>query len=117
MLSSLTGVLMVAAVVGVIAALMIAILHNIRQGERWREALLARMESLRMARALRQRGIDPRRHVHEESVLDLEAQLRRCEDCEQGRECDRALAEARFAEFDGCPNEADMTRSAARAPS
>jgi hypothetical protein len=115
MLSSLAGALMLLGLVGVIVVLMVAILRNIRQGERWREAMLERMESLRMARALRQRGIDPRRHVHEESVLALETQLSRCEGCEKGEDCERVLDEERFAEFGDCPNEADMTRSAARA--
>lgn len=115
MSSSLAGMLMALAVVGVIAALMLAILRNIRQGERWRESMLERMEGLRMGRALRQRGIDPRRHVHAESVLDLETQLRRCAHCERGEDCERALAEGRFAGFGGCPNEADLARSAARA--
>ncbi len=114
MLSSLTGLLMIAGVVGVMAVLIAAIVANIRQGERWREAVLERMGGLRMKRALIQRGIDPRRYVHEERAVDLEAQLRRCEQCTHEAGCDEALAQGRFADFHDCPNDAAMACSAAR---
>ena len=113
MFGSFMGILMLGAVVAVIVALLVAIHSNIRRAELWRNAILARMGRLRMKRALEQRGIDPHRHVHTQRLVDLEAQLDRCERCTLDEACDQALAEGRFAWFHDCPNDADMKRSGA----
>ena len=54
-----------------------AIVRNLRQGLKFREALVQRADALRLGRMLRALGVDLAAYLHEQPLTRIEAQMRR----------------------------------------
>jgi hypothetical protein len=82
-----------------------AIVRNMRQGEQCRLDLAARLDKLRLGRALDAFGVEREHYLHSERVVDIEHHLRNCVSCEAVNRCDRCLSTADCGRaFEFCPN-------------
>ena len=88
-----------------------------RRPLRLRARLLDRIRELRLHEMLRYRGIDLRRYLYGEQIVDIETNISRCRRCQNLEECDRVLAdESGSAEdFSFCPNCEHLARVSAEA--
>lgn len=84
---------------------------------RFRGRLLAQVQGLRLHEMLRYRGIDLRRYLYGERVLDIRTNIVNCRRCQNLEACDRVLGDASRSEtdFSFCPNCAYLARLAAEA--
>ncbi len=80
------------------------IARNLRQGNAVRGRLARRLEALRLGRALTLFGVDPADYLHGQRVVDIQAQMRNCNDCRMPSRCDDALERGADGDFDFCPN-------------
>ncbi len=88
--------------------LAVRIRNNVMTGISYHDALLSQLSELRMGRMMTALGINKERYVHQESGLDIDAQMRRCVACDNTAECDDRLAEDNVTpdSIDFCKNEA-----------
>ena len=106
--------LIVVAVLGAAAAYLAvrlawAIARNLIIGLQVRRRLRARLESLRLSRLLRQRGVEPNAYLHEHRIQEIEDRIRSCESCSETARCDAALEKKAPPEaFDFCPNDGKL---------
>lgn len=75
------------------AALIIAILYNVKVGARYREPLAAKLQSLRLNKMLVALGIDTYQYLHKENVVTIHDQMKRCSECDNTQECDETLSD------------------------
>lgn len=98
-------VMLIIPVVLVVTGILIftAIVHDIRQGQSFRERLSVRLAGLRLRRVLPRLGIDPHRYLYTHSIVDVEKQLRACESCDHLAQCDACLGKCSSEEMRFCP--------------
>jgi hypothetical protein len=84
----------------------LAIARNFRAGREFRERLMQRLQALRMHRVAKALGIDVEHCLHDEMVVRIEENMRRCEACEALEACDEKLAKGALStdEIEFCPN-------------
>ena len=104
MVSLVIFVLMLVAVLAFGIALLWAIGGNLRRGDEVRRKLARNLETLRLGRALKKFGIDTRKYLHSQPIVDIEGQMRNCRACGDLARCDDSLEEGTVADFDFCPN-------------
>lgn len=90
--------------------LFVAIIFNARAGERYRQRLAQRLDSLRLGRMLGLLGIDANAYLHEQRVLDIHHHMNRCNHCARTDTCDERLASGEVSpeDLDFCDNEAAL---------
>ncbi len=73
---------------------------------RFRTGLLDQIRGLRLYQMLRYRGIDLRRYLYGERIVDIKTNVFNCRRCGNLAECDRVLADESHLEEDlsFCPN-------------
>jgi hypothetical protein len=104
-----TALTLVAAYLAV--RMTVAILGNFHDGRQFRRALIERAQRLRMMRMLERRGIDAQAYLHQDSVVNIEKQLRACEMCETTRTCDTTIASRKGeSDFGFCANDSSFER-------
>lgn len=93
-----------------VVLLLVAIVFNVRAGERYRQGLATRVEQLRLGRMLAALGIDTDSYVHGERIGDIHAQMSRCSSCENTAQCDDQLGQQSVTvdSIDYCNNEASL---------
>jgi len=106
----------------IIAALLIftaifmiyAIRINIIKGGLFRQNLVNRVSNLRIHRMLRTLGIDIDRYLHQESILDIQEQMKICSECQNTDDCDRELERGTVHpnNISYCNNESDLKKIA-----
>lgn len=74
-----------------IVRLPLAILGNLRTGQRFREGLAATLDELRLSRMLRHLGIDRATYLHREQTLEIQKHMDKCERCDAKSRCDQVL--------------------------
>ena len=74
-----------------ILLLVVAIVFNVRAGERYRQKLAEKVDQLRLGRMLAALGVDTDSYVHGERVADIYQQMSRCSACENTDQCDDQL--------------------------
>ncbi len=100
----ITAMLIIPVVLVVTGILIFAaIVHDIRQGQSFRERLSVRLAGLRLRQVLPRLGIDPHRYLYTHFVVDIEKQLRACESCEYLAQCDACLGKCSPEEMQFCP--------------
>ncbi len=99
------AIIIVAAVI-IVTTLMIAIKGNIKVGQRFRGNLMERLKQLPFFRMLGKRNYDVSTYLHNTPTVDIENQLRNCEDCSTRKECEDTLAKEETSEpdYSFCPN-------------
>ena len=104
-----------AAMLAVLAiGLPFAILRNMERGHERRRRLAERVEQLRLARMLDGLKRDRQEYLHMERLVDIEQQMRRCNDCAATDECDELLdreQEVHPEEAVFCPNMDELKRT------
>jgi len=70
----------------------VAIIFNVRAGERYRRGLAERVNMLRLGRMLGALGVDINVYLNTERSLDIQHHMDRCAACENTAECDDKLA-------------------------
>ncbi len=95
------------ALLAFIVLLPIAIVFNMRAGLKYREALAARVDQLRLGRMLAALGVNVDAYVHHGRITDIDAQMRRCAACGHTDACDEKLAtgDVSVDEIGYCENE------------
>jgi hypothetical protein len=85
---------------------------------RFRARLLEQVRGLRLHEMLRYRGIDLRRYLYGERVLDIKTNIANCRRCQNLEECDRVLGDDSHSarDFSFCPNCEYLARIATEAP-
>jgi len=96
-------------------ALTWAIAGNMHRGQEVRRRLAARLDGLRLGRALRLFGIDHEAYLHTQPVAVIEAHMRSCEDCAEVTQCDASIQAGDVSHFDFCPNEPALSLMGAAA--
>jgi hypothetical protein len=89
----------------------LAILGNMRAGQRFREGLAEALNELRLARMLKYLGIDSAAYLHEQQALDIQQHMERCDNCDAKQRCDQVLKEAAPADVESlgfCANIEDL---------
>lgn len=88
-----------------------AIVGNFHDGRAFRRALTERATRLRLVPMLARRGIDPQSYLHQDSIVNIERQLRACENCEATTACDTAVANgSEGQDFGFCANDSTFER-------
>jgi len=90
----------------------LAIVFNLRAGERYRQGLAERIDRLRLGRMLAALGIDVNVYLSSERGLDIRDHIERCSACENTAECDDRLARNDVApdSIGFCNNEASLRK-------
>ncbi len=93
------------------AGFVYVIVRNVRQGRVFREKLAARVESLRMGRMLRARGIDVAAYLHQTHVSEISQHASQCDQCETTDICDSHLARGKLdaSDIGFCPNQHSLS--------
>ncbi len=100
----------IAAVLGTAAALTWAIRRNLSRGERTRLSLLQRLLHVRLSGVMQVMGIDPRGYLSHATVVEVERQLRVCQNCAHQHRCTGDLSIAASEDYFGyCPVYASLT--------
>ena len=83
---------------------------NVKNGMLFRTLLAKRVGNLRLGKMLTALGINVDKYLHEEKVLDIEAQIERCTACENTDTCDDNLQNDAISidTIDYCNNESDL---------
>ena len=97
---------LVLSLIFLVIVLPTVMVFNMRAAEKYREDLALQLEKLRLNRMLLSLGIDVKRYLSQERVVDIHQHMKRCESCENTDECDSALSlgEARAENIDYCAN-------------
>ena len=113
---SIAITLLLAAMLGLLAiGLPWAILRNMAKGHERRRLLAEGIDALRLGRMVDGLGNDRENYLHRERVVDIEHQMRRCDDCDATERCDEVLQQERpvqAAQVDFCPNRDALTPTA-----
>ena len=99
-ISIITFVLISLLVLIIVAVIISSITDNFRVGLRLREDLAQRVKYLRLDKMLAKRNIKREHYLHEETITNIENQIRSCESCSVTKKCDEALKECSHADLD-----------------
>lgn len=104
------GGLLALSMVYLVFRMSYAIMRNVIVGMEFRKNLARKLEALRLGKMLTALGIDTRRYLHSETVLDIEDQMDRCAACQNTETCDDQLANGTIqaGKIDYCNNEASL---------
>ena len=80
------------ALLAFVVLLPLAIVFNMKAGLKYREAIAARVDQLRLSRMLAALGVNVSAYVHHGRITDIAAQMRRCTACGNTETCDEKLA-------------------------
>lgn len=114
---TLIAILLLALVLLVFAVLLpVAIIFNVRAGEKYRRGLAEQVNRLRLGRMLGALGIDIGVYLSTERSRDIERHIDRCAACGNTEACDDRLAEGSIApdSIDFCNNEASLREIAGK---
>jgi hypothetical protein len=106
--SVVVAILMLVLLLAAGAAMVWAIAGNMKQGMEVRRRLAARLQQLRLRRALTMFGVNAEEYLHTQRVADIEAQMRNCADCGELERCDSSLERGDAEDFGFCPNEESL---------
>ncbi len=109
--SLIITLLLVAVMLYLIVRLPLAILGNLRSGQRFREGLASTLGDLRLARMLKFLGIDQASYLHKEQALEIQQQMERCDGCGAKEQCDQVLGSDQTADVESlgfCANIEDL---------
>ena len=70
----------------------VAIVFNVRAGEKYRKGLAETVNRLRLGKMLAALGVDIDRYLNSERSLDIQQHIDRCNTCDNTAECDDRLA-------------------------
>lgn len=93
-----------------IVRLSYAILLNLIKGRKFHHALSEEFSQLRLSNMLSALGINRNDYIYQNSVKDIQHQMKNCADCKNTDECDTKLASPNLdiSAIDFCNNEADL---------
>lgn len=104
MFSTLSLLLVIAALVSTGVAIVWAVVRNLREGERYRQRLALRLKRLRLGGALPLFKIDPDEYLHTQPIAEIEKHMRQCEGCNDTELCDHAMENQRLDQIPDCVN-------------
>ena len=113
---NLYSLLAVVALASVLAALTVgvplALLRNMARGAQFREDLDQQVRRLRLSKMLEYLGIDRRRYLHDQPVVQIREHIHRCEACETTDVCDQIIETPgrEGADIGFCPNAESLTK-------
>lgn len=81
LLHSVVFISFVLSAMALFVAMTAAILINVRTGARFRQEMAGKLGELRLKAMLEALGIDPRIYLHQENVVDIHRQMKRCDSC------------------------------------
>ena len=92
----------------------VAIVFNVRAGEKYRKGLAEKVNKLRLGKMLAALGVDIDVYLNSERSLEIQQHIDRCAACDNTAECDDKLsAEAIDPDsIDFCNNEASLQKIA-----
>ena len=101
---------MTVLVIAFVLFLFVAIIFNLKAGEKYRQSLVTKLDELRLAKMLGALGIDVNSYLHQERIIDIQKQLKRCSDCENTDQCDDNLSNNKITagDIEFCNNEKDL---------
>ena len=93
-----------------VVLMVLAIMFNLKAGQRYRANLAKRLDQLRLGKMLSALGIDTETYLHSERIVDIHQQMNRCSSCANTDQCDDQLADGavRRDEIDFCNNERSL---------
>lgn len=106
--SIVVAILMLVLLLAAGVAMVWAIAGNMKQGIEVRRQLAARLQQLRLGRALTMFGVNAEEYLHTQRIADIEAQMRNCAACDELERCDSSLERGAAEDFDFCPNEQSL---------
>ena len=88
----------------------VAIIFNVRAGEKYRQGLAEKVNRLRLGRMLAALGVDINVYLNSERSMDIQQHIDRCAACTNTSECDDKLASEAIDpdHIDFCNNEASL---------
>lgn len=99
--------LLLACLIGI--GLFRSIMNSSKQGVKFRENLLARVQSVRMHKMLQALGINHQQYAYSHRVSDIEKHIDRCTHCANTEQCDSELASGAIKHAESyCPNNSDL---------
>jgi len=95
------------AFIVLMAGFFLVITRNMRQGRVFRRGLAENLETLRMGKMLRALGIDTSSYLHLVPISQINASMKKCEDCDVTEVCDDRLQAGNLHKgaIDFCPNQ------------
>jgi hypothetical protein len=88
----------------------LAIVFNVRAGEKYRKGLAEKVNKLRLGKMLKALGVDIDVYLNSERSLEIQQHIDRCAACSNTAECDEKLADDAIDpdSIDFCNNEASL---------
>jgi hypothetical protein len=88
----------------------LAIVFNVRAGEKYRKGLAEKVNQLRLGKMLKALGVDIDVYLNSERSLEIQQQIDRCAACGNTAECDDKLAGDALSpdSIDFCNNEESL---------
>ncbi len=71
--------------------------NNVATGLAYRESLLSRLSELRLNNMINVLGIDRERYAYQQSILDIDKQMKQCAHCDNTQSCDEHIASGNTA--------------------
>jgi uncharacterized protein DUF6455 len=89
-----------------VLTIVVAIVRNLREGQRFRQTLAEKVRGLRLRKMLATLRIDLAGYLHRVPVVDIEKNMQACKACQAHAACDEALADdgKPAADYGFCPN-------------
>lgn len=109
-LSIIIIILLVTLVSVFSVSLLLTIIFNMKAGIQYREPLAKKLHTLRLGKMLSALGINTVEYLHTESIVAINEQMDRCENCVNTEECDDNLSTNNVGlnEIDFCNNESSL---------
>ncbi len=96
-ISLVTLAILAAALAFYVLMLAFRIHNNVATGLAYRESLLSRLSELRLNNMINALGIDRERYAYQQSILDIDKQMKQCAQCGNTQSCDDHIAHGKTA--------------------
>ena len=96
-ISLITLAILAAALAFYVLMLAFRIHNNVATGLAYRESLLSRLSRLRLNNMLHALGIDRDRYAYQQSILDIDKQMKQCTQCDSTQSCDEQVTSGKTA--------------------
>lgn len=109
--SLIITLLLALLVLFIVVRLPLAIVGNLRTGQRFRESLAEALDRLRLSRMLGHLGIDRNAYLHTQPGVTIRNHMSRCDGCNEKARCDQVLDSGADAETESlgfCANIDDL---------
>ncbi len=94
----------------ILVKLVLAVHNNVETAELVRNNVLERVDDLLYGKMLEKRGIDKFSYTHKVPLVEIEQEIKRCQECKQVVACSDALSRDSEQVMTFCPNNTSISQ-------